>query len=903
VTLDHEHHEELTTRAMHPNRGAALGANAIGPASALVRDAPIAICSMDFDGRVLSWNRAAEEMFGWSEDEVLGRVAPFLPADERPRAEAGLIRLLNGESIPPTEYRPIRKDGTRIDALSSASVVTTRDDTPVAIVMLAIDITAQRRAIELVSQAEHKWRTLLESTNDTVTLVDGTGRVKQTTGEFTDVLGYPANWWKGQPGFDLIHPDDRPVALELFEWSLEHPGEPISDVFRTRHHDGRWELIEYTAVNKLDDPAVDAVVVTTHNVTEVRLAEALLSDEAAVLELIARNADLRDILDEVVRMVEFHTGGRAGVFILDRDAPSDVQACSSEDLSEMLRAAVAGGAPSTCAEAIRLREPVIVDDVQTHPFTADNPGPFLAAGIRSAWSHPVMDTDGSEVLGTIAVYHDAPREPTAREHDVIGVASHLVAIAVERDRTQRRLEHQARHDQLTGLPNRWAIIEQVEAALARVREHRGAVAVMLIDLDRFKLVNDSLGHGAGDAVLVAFGERLQSLVGPDDFVGHFGGDEFVVVLEGVDDAEEVHRLASRLDLALSEPFTVVLDVADTRVADAGVVGSVLAPGDPALEIGGPLEHQIFLSTSIGVAIGHEGSTSGQQLLQQADTAMFRAKDRGRDRLEVFDDDMRRRAAEHLRVDRELRLAVERAQLRVHYQPKIDLRSGRIVGAEALLRWHHPERGMITPAEFITLAEETGLVVRIGAWVLDEAVRQASTWCRHAGAAAFRVSVNLSPRQLMSPGLVSLVARTLERYHWPAGQLVLELTESLLIDDSDAALAVLRQLKALGVQLAIDDFGTGYSSLGYLHRFPFDIVKVDREFVASLGPDGEGSAVAAAVMHMARALCLETVAEGVESAEQLDGLRALGCDMAQGFYFSEAVPGPQLTELLRRDQRW
>ncbi|WP_208027577.1 sensor domain-containing protein [Rhabdothermincola sediminis] len=899
MTLDHGHHEDLVNGT---GTGIARGPELLpfpmpGPDETLVREAPIAIYSVDFRGRILSWNPAAEEMFGWKAGEIIGRQVPFLPAEERERAAEALIRLIQGESVPPVEYRPVRKDGTRIDALSSASVLTAHDGTPLAIVAYAIDITAQRRAVETVAQAEHKWRVLLESTNDTVTLVDHTGRVKQTTGEFTDVLGYPAEWWSGRSGFDLIHPDDRTTARELFTWALNHPGEPITDVFRTHHRDGRWELIEYTAVNKLDDPAVDAVVITTHNVTEVRLAEALVSDEAGVLELIARNASLRDILDEVVRMIEFHTGGRAGVFILDRAAPADAQACASSELLHTLEVAAAGGVAGTCGEAIRLRETVIVPDVRTHPLTAADPGPFLVAGIRSAWSRPILDTDDSEVLGTIAVYNPDPREPTPRELDVVGVASHLTAIALERDRVQRRLEHQARHDQLTGLPNRWAIVERVEAALDRA-DDRGAVAVVLIDLDRFKLINDSLGHEAGDTVLVAFGERLRSLVGGDDLVGHFGGDEFVVVMEGVEDIEVVHRFASRLDLALSEPFTIAL-----RIGDAGELAAVPVATTTSVDVGGPIEHQIFLSTSIGVALGHDRSMSGHQLLQQADTAMFRAKDRGRDRLEVFDDGMRRRAAEHLRMDRELRLAVERAQLRVHYQPKIDLATGRIIGAEALLRWDHPERGLVTPSEFIGLAEETGLIVRIGAWVLDEAVRAASTWRERAGTESFRISVNLSPRQLMAPGLVSMVARTLARHRWPPGQLVLELTESLLIDDADAALGVLQQLEVLGVQLAIDDFGTGYSSLGYLHRFPFDVVKVDREFVGPLDANGEGSAVAAAVMHMARALDLQTVAEGVESDEQLAGLRALGCGAAQGFYFSEPVLASGLTRLLENDPRW
>jgi EAL domain-containing protein (putative c-di-GMP-specific phosphodiesterase class I) len=266
--------------------------------------------------------------------------------------------------------------------------------------------------------------------------------------------------------------------------------------------------------------------------------------------------------------------------------------------------------------------------------------------------------------------------------------------------------------------------------------------------------------------------------------------------------------------------------------------------------------------------------------------------------------MKASAAAQLRVDRELRQAVERAELALHYQPKIELNHGGIVGVEALLRWDHPERGIVQPADFISIAEETGLIVRIGTWVIEQAVRQGREWLdRLPGRDRLTVAVNLSARQLTSPGLVTAVSRVLDHYHWPADDLVLELTESVLVDDNENTLAVLRQLKTLGVKLAIDDFGTGYSSLSYLHRFPVDIVKVDRAFVGSLQADGEGSAVASAVVHMARALGLLTAAEGVEEGDQLAGLRTLGCDWAQGFLFAEALPADDLAELLTTTPSW
>ncbi len=348
------------------------------------------------------------------------------------------------------------------------------------------------------------------------------------------------------------------------------------------------------------------------------------------------------------------------------------------------------------------------------------------------------------------------------------------------------------------------------------------------------------------------------------------------VVEAVDGLDDALSLARRIELALSDPFTI-RPLAHT-------------------------EYELHLAASIGVALARDGD-GALEVLQHADAAMYQAKDKGRDRLEVFDDALQARATELLRVDRELRQAIERAELSLHYQPKVALGSGQIIGVEALLRWRHPERGLVLPSEFIGVAEETGLIVRIGQWVLEEAVHQARVWADGSTDQSLVVAVNLSARQLSSPGLVDLVSDVLDRNHWPAQHLTLELTESILIDDGDSTIGVLEDLKRLGVNLAIDDFGTGYSSLSYLHRFPVDIVKVDRAFVTPLHSDGEGSPVAAAVVHMARALGLIASAEGVEDADQLAGLRSLGCDWAQGFWFAEALPPDEITALLGSQPTW
>ena len=708
-----------------------------------------------------------------------------------------------------------------------------------------------------------------------MTLVDGNGLVRQSTGEFTDVLGYEFDWWPGRSGFDLIHPDDLPRAAGVFAELVDNPGETYAEVLRTRNAAGHWELIEYTAVNRLDDPSVESIVITTRNVTEFTQAEAMLADEAKVLELIARGAPLEQTLETIAVMVDYHTGGDSGVFLLDAEGTRMTSSAAPSMPDELVAAARQTVIRPDDEPIIGRTAPGECGDFAVYAGRAD--ADFLmAVGYHAGWSVPVVDTRDERVVGTIAVLYVAPRLPAMREREVVDVASHLAAIAIERDSAQRDLEHQARHDHLTGLPNRRAIVDRLDAAIARNHGTAQSTAVLLLDLDRFKVVNDSLGHAAGDDLLLAFGARLQDVTGSDAFVGHFGGDEFVIIVETVDGVAAALSIAQRIAVALREPFTIH-PLAHT-------------------------EYELHLAASIGMALAR-ADDGALEVLQHADAAMYRAKDRGRDRLEVFDETMQARATELLRVDRELRQAVERAELSLHYQPKVALGSGRIIGVEALLRWRHPERGLVLPSEFIGVAEETGLIVRIGQWVLEEAVRQACVWADGTNGDSLVLAVNLSARQLTAPGLVGLVADVLGRNGWPAHQLTLELTESILIDDGDASIRVLEDLKRLGVNLAIDDFGTGYSSLSYLHRFPVDIVKVDRAFVTPLHADGEGSPVATAVIHMARALGLIASAEGVEETEQLAGLRSLGCDWAQGFLFAQPLPPDEITALLGASPTW
>jgi diguanylate cyclase (GGDEF)-like protein len=456
----------------------------------------------------------------------------------------------------------------------------------------------------------------------------------------------------------------------------------------------------------------------------------------------------------------------------------------------------------------------------------------------------------------------------------------------------RRALYRALHDPLTGLANRGLLMDKLGQALARARRRPGCVAVLFLDLDRFKVVNDSLGHAVGDEILVEVARRLEAVMGSADTVARLGGDEFVVLAEDVADVDQALALARRLRQAVAAPMAVA---GGQRVVVTASVGVALsAPGVDFRDGDGD-----------GAGDGESSVPTRSTLLWDADVAMYRAKDRGRDRVQVFEDGLRAGSLGRFRSEAMLRHALDHDGLRLHYQPLVDLRSGALAGAEALVRLHHPERGLVPPAEFIPVAEETGLVVPLGAWVVAEAAAQAAAWraIQPPGVPAMTVSINLSGRQLATPGFAVEVGAAIARSGADASHLCFEITENALLDADGGSVATLDRLKELGVRLAIDDFGTGHSSLTWLRRLPADYLKVDRTFVAGLGTDPGDTAIVRAVLDLGRALGLATVAEGVETAEQLAALRDLGCDWAQGYHLARPGPAETVTALLDNGTRW
>ena len=436
----------------------------------------------------------------------------------------------------------------------------------------------------------------------------------------------------------------------------------------------------------------------------------------------------------------------------------------------------------------------------------------------------------------------------------------------ERKRTEQELVRLAFHDELTGLPNRALVLDRISQALKVTRRNRQNVAVLFIDLDGFKAVNDTIGHYAGDATLVAVAERLTGMVRPGDTLARLGGDEFVMLCTGVDNTEAATKVAGRVLHAIDQPFTVY-------------------------------GRTIDLSASIGIAVS-DGHDEPLRLVENADTAMYEAKRAGRSRYSLFDPEERSSTLSKLATEFALRRAVERGELRLHYQPEIDLRTEKVVGFEALVRWQREDGTLVPPSDFIPLAEETGLIVPIGRWVIEEACRQIAEWeAMRPDEQRPRVWVNLSARQLGEPDLVPTIEAAIHDSAISADSFCLEITESALMQDAEAATAQLDELRSLGISLGVDDFGTGYSSLAYLNRFPLDVLKIDRSFVAGLGVDPESETIVAAIIDLAHALDLTVIAEGVENEEQLAALRRLGCDQAVGFHFSRPRAPEDLTELI------
>jgi diguanylate cyclase (GGDEF)-like protein/PAS domain S-box-containing protein len=704
------------------------------------------------------------------------------------------------------------------------------------------------------------------------------GRWRYVSPQIEEILGYSPEEWMANPGLWVrqLHPGDRQRVLEQEAGKAagNGSGPPIDYRLITCDGDVVWILDE--AVLEPDEEGMLVWHGVLYDITERKLAEQELRRAAAQQATVARlgrealqDCDPAKLREKAVALLTEIKGveaacvweaGREGRRLHLR-AGLEGSAFDAEHRASAARDSHAGAALDSGLH-------VIVDDWSSERRFSMPPA-LRALDVRSSLAVPIAGAE--RPFGVLDIHSTEPSRFTPGDVHFAQASANVLADALERHTADEALRHRVLHDSLTGLPNRLSFIDSLRDALRRGTASGSPVGVLFLDLDHFKLINDSTGHHAGDELLRAIAPRLRAHLRPGDIVARFGGDEFGVLVDRLADEEEAMAIADRVADAFTEPYSM-----------------------------GGADH--FVTASIGVAVarptGREPADA-DLLIRDADAAMYRAKERGRGRCEMFDAEMRARAVRRLEVERELRHALDRHELELHYQPVVALGNGEIVGLEALVRWRHPERGVLDPGEFMEVAEDSGLIEPIGRWVQETACRQALGWHDlRPDKRPLDISINLSARQVAHRDLTSSVKEILAGTGLDPVNLRLEVTESALVEESARATATLKSLSEMGIRLVLDDFGTGYSSLAYLNRFPFDALKIDRSFIDGLGIEQERTAIVEAVIGMARALSLDAIAEGVENEVQLAELRRLGCDYGQGHLFSRPLAPEQVTRLLR-----
>jgi diguanylate cyclase (GGDEF)-like protein/PAS domain S-box-containing protein len=772
----------------------------------------------DQDHRFEYLSPSVEEVLGYPPDELLGRPYNVLmtghPSDEMVDAMTDGA-LTDGDGFRTYTVITRHRDG-RLVPIEVAESPIRRDGVVVGIQGFARDITDRQLSREALERREEYFRSLTENALDVIHVINQDRTTRYVSPSVERLLGYLPAELVGEPAEALIHPEDLPAMVATARESRGSGGARALE-FRARHQDGSYRRFEGVVRNLLDDPVVAGVVINSRDVSE-RLR----------------------VQEESMRLAALSRENPNPVLQCDATgAPVHVNPAAERVTQELGLGEVRDLLPANHEQLVRS----ILDD--GHEFQSVE----VTVGDRIfAWSYRPQRETGAVFLFALDI--------------------------TTRRVMEEQLRHDALHDSLTGLPNRLLFLERLAHAILRARRRDGYLfAVLFLDLDRFKVVNDSLGHHVGDELLVVVAKRLQACLRPEDSVARLGGDEFAILLEDVSDVSDATRVAERIHAELGWPVNL-----------SGF--------------------DVFTSASIGIALSSTTYDRPEFLLRNADMAMYRAKAGGQARFEVFDRAMHAQALTRLQLETDLRRAVDRRELELFYQPIIDLQSGRLVSLEALVRWRHPDRGRMGPDEFIPVAEETGVILQIGAWVVRTAAEQLSRWRgRFPKHSSLSVCVNLSARQLSQPDLVEQIERVVLDAGLTAGALHLEITESAVMENADTATVILGRLKAAGVHLSLDDFGTGYSSLSHLHRFPLDALKIDRSFVGRMTEDDRSRQLVHTILTLSRSLGVAAVAEGIETSEQLELLRTMQCGYAQGFHFSEPVPAEQLEVLLARDDTW
>lgn len=797
----------------------------------LIENANDIIYVHDLQGNFLSINEAGERIFGYTRDEALSMNMTEIAAPEHLNVvKRNLAKKLEG-ALKQTSYVVdcLKKDGTRITLEVNSSIIE-KDGVAVAVQGIGRDVTDRKLAEDASRKNQERYRDLFENANDLIYTHDLAGNFTSLNRAGEKITGYSRDEALKMNIAQVVAPDFLESARTMSARKVEED-RPTTFEIEIIGKDGNHVVLELSTRLIVSDGLPVGVQGIGRDITERRNAETSLHNTislfASTFESTADGIVVMSLDKAIVtcnrKFVEMWgvdegvIESKDGLRLIDLVAN---QLKNKEEFTRQLEAVYADPL-AVATEILELNDGRIFERYSQPQFLEGKP------------------------VGRVACFRDI----------------------TERSQAEERLRHYALHDTLTNLPNRVEFMNHLRQAVERADGNEFAkFAVLFLDLDRFKVINDSLGHAIGDKLLIAIAERLTSCVRPGDVVARLGGDEFVILLNRSGEINEVAGVADRLQAKISAPFKID-------------------------------NYEVFTTASIGIIMSNDTRRLPEDFLRDADAAMYRAKEAGKARYEIFDRDMHVRNMNLLQVETDLRHAVERKEFEVLYQPIVSLETGSIREFEALIRWRHPQHGLVGPSEFVSVAEETGLIIPIGKWILEESCRQIVRWQENF-AYPLSISVNLSAKQLMHPALTGQVEAILRETSLDPRQLKLEVTETNVMEYSDRALAVLNELDALGISLSTDDFGTGYSSLSYLQRFPFDRLKIDRSFIDKMDQDEKSIAIVKTILMLGENLGIEVVAEGIETEQQLETLRLLGCRLGQGYLFSRPVDSPAVEELLR-----
>ena len=834
------------------------------------------------DFRIVLFNKAAEALFGLTRQQAIGRNARDLwSAEDAERigaADRELAALRCPQEYPDRLLMTHGRGRIRVH-LRKVPLFDAQGEVS-HLLVIADDITDRLEAESRLRESEARFRSLTQLSSDWYWEQDAEYRFLPTS-DTRPTLFRSAARFEGRTRWEVEGTDVTPSQWQAHRAVLD-ARQPFLDFQYSRANlQGELRRISVSGVPKFDAAGnFTGYRGIGKDVTEARRAERRIRLHALQQSLTSRlgqlalaNADLDVLLHQAAAaMAEGLEVEFAALIQVSEDAaaPALVLRAGTGWRAGWIGSTIEGLGLDAATKHGRVwttGEPVVIDDVPADELGA-LPELFSEHELNSAVVVPMRGSAG--IYGLLGAYSRERRGFTPENVDFLRSVANIVATAIDRRSAEQRLTYLAQFDTLTGLPNRSLFLDRFGQTLTQAARSSWLIGVLFIDLDRFKVINDTLGHGIGDQLLVQVAQRLADCVRTADTVGRLGGDEFAFVLSDLARADDAGLVAEKVVALLARPF----------------------------DLDG---QEVYVSASVGVAIYPDDGTDPDLLLRNADTAMYRAKESGRASYQFYLPQMNERAAERLKIESRLRGALERGEFVLHYQPKVCLDSGEISGFEALLRWQHPERGLVPPLEFISILEDTGLIVPVGEWVVRSVCQQLRQWQRD-GVPLRPVAVNLSARQFHQAGLDVVIARIVSQSGIDPGLLEFELTESMLMNDPEAAVRTLQRMKTWGVRLSVDDFGTGYSSLAYLKRFPLDALKIDRAFIRDITTDPDDAAITLAIIGLAHSMKLTVVAEGVETEAQLAYLRARGCDEMQGYYFARPMPPAECARALAEGWR-